>query len=263
QWSDRETELNQTIAELRSSQNQNSESLSQRINDLETHLAATIENLQRAEGESERLAGALAKNDEAHEQRFNNLYAQAIQLRDANKKLDEDIQTKSLAIERATEEAAELKSRLAKLSAEESTAKVNPTTLKKYRTAVAKLKAMYNAQLERRQRAEFAVTQLDRTVTWLEKSSSDLQDQLQREAAARRKAESVIKRRGVDTSNEAASDAVITQIEMDEQIKRLTRELDATRKIRVIERQQAQAAIKKIRNELADSRQTSDQRRAA
>ena len=89
-------------------------------------------------------------------------------------------------------------------------------------------------------------------MAWLEENSNSLQEELQREAAARRKAESGLKREADQPHASENSQAISAQIETDEKIKRLTRELDATRKIRMIERQQAEAELKKVRTELAE-----------
>ena len=132
---------------------------------------------------------------------------------------------------------------------------------RQYRGHVAKLKRLYNVQLERCQRAEFAVTQLDRTIAWLEQNANSLQDDLKREAAGRRKAESIIKRRAGEIGADSVDQAMATQIEMEEQIKRLTRELEATQNMRAAERQHALAEIKKIRSEV--SKQASSRNRAA
>ncbi|MGB7344563.1 MAG: hypothetical protein WBD20_10140, partial [Pirellulaceae bacterium] len=53
------------------------------------------------------------------------------------------------------------------------------------------------------------------------------------------------------------------QIELEEKINRLTRELDATKKMRIIERKQFQAAVKRLTEQTEPSAQPAPVRRAA
>ena len=195
---------------------------------------------QKTQHDASEMADATAK-----------LNAQLSELQKHNKQLEETVQQKSVAIKKGATERIALRKEILNLKSSQAT-KTDPETLKKYRAHVGKLKQLYEQQLERCQRAEFAVTQLDRTVAWLEENSNSLQEELQREAAARRKAESGLKREADQPNASENSQAISAQIETDEKIKRLTRELDATRKIRMIERQQAEAELKKVRTELAE-----------
>ena len=225
----------------------------QHASELSNHLAQIqrlTEQLRVASTQHESLKAekfaAQAEDSAAVSQRLEELQA-------ANQRLKQAVAEKEHAIDARTQELRLLQKRVSDLEAAQKnvTAPKGVSGESKYRQQIAKLRALYAEQLEKCQRAEFAVTQLDRTVVWLEKTSSGLQEDLQREAAARRKAESALKQRAGQDDADRVTQALSTQIEMDEQIKRLTRELDATQKIRLIERQQADAELKKIRRELA------------
>ena len=236
-----------------------------RISELESQLAAMTDQ-ERKETEASSNAKAQLSNQSVE------LSQQVAKLQEDNQLLDEALKSKTDTIAKHKQQLVELKGRLQKIRSAPTPPPASNTAtapsgtdnelLQKYRKYVTQLKAQHSEQLDRCQRAEFAVTQLDRTVAWLEQNSSTLQQHLQREAAARRKAESALKQRAGKTGADSIEQAIATQIEMDEQIKRLTRELDATRKIRFIERQQADAELKKIRRELSKRGGNRDQRAA-
>lgn len=285
-------ELEERLAKLQANQSADSNLLEARTQELTEQLSAVMLAKQNAESEVQRLANQLSHQEAEFQegaqrlslqvsqlQQNNRLLEESIQqnadqqktqhdasemadataklnaqlseLQKHNKQLEETVQQKSVAIKKGATERIALRKEILNLKSSQAT-KTDPETLKKYRAHVGKLKQLYEQQLERCQRAEFAVTQLDRTVAWLEENSNSLQEELQREAAARRKAESGLKREADQPNASENSQAISAQIETDEKIKRLTRELDATRKIRMIERQQAEAELKKVRTELAE-----------
>ncbi|QDT13188.1 hypothetical protein [Planctomycetes bacterium K23_9] len=147
----------------------------------------------------------------------------------------------------------QLKARLRKVIRVHRKIKSHPETLQRFRQHVIELNKQIHEQSQLRQQVEFSNSQLSRTVSWLEHSSEKLQDSLQREAAARRKAESVLKQLTDDqpvTDRPSAAQSAAKQIESEEKIHRLTRELEAAKKIRAIERKQAEAELKRLASQL-------------
>jgi deferrochelatase/peroxidase EfeB len=145
--------------------------------------------------------------------------------------------------------------------------KTNPETLKRFRRHVEQLNEKISQASQASDKSEFTVTQLNRTIAWLEHTSESLQDSLQREASARRKAESILKQLTEDDKHPApipsVAQAAALQIEADEKINRLTRELDATRKMRLIERKQALSELKRLSDQLTAAETSEPARRAA
>ena len=157
------------------------------------------------------------------------------------------INTRTAIANVAIGQARTLRQELAKQRAPSPPPAEDDSAVEKHRQHIQQLSRMLERQQDRCQRAEFAVTQFERQIACLEESTSTLRDNLQREAAARRKAEAAIK--GVAGNADAANVSVqlSAQIELDEQVKRLTGELESMRKLRAIERQQAEAEIKRLR----------------
>ncbi len=88
-----------------------------------------------------------------------------------------------------------------------------------------------------------AIVQRDQTIASLEQEALLMQEQLQREAAARRKAEGAIKRKAKAENSDAALQDAWSHIDAYEQVSRLKRQITALEDIGLMERQRAAAEI--------------------
>ena len=109
---------------------------------------------------------------------------------------------------------------------------------------------------------DFAIAQRDRMIALLEQEAVAMQGRLQREAAARRKAESAIKR-AVETGGlSAAAREAWSQIDADTQVERLHRQINALRTVSLLERQRALAEISRYKKEIERLKGESSRRAA-
>ncbi len=109
---------------------------------------------------------------------------------------------------------------------------------------------------------EFAMAQRDRTIALLEREASLMQERLQREAAARRKAESAIKRKVKAAPADTAAHDAWSQIDASEQVSRLKRQIVALQNVCLLERQRAAAEISRHKKCIARLQQKFGKRAA-
>ena len=189
------------------------------------------------------------------------------QLRSEEGRLRSVAETTAQSLEEATEqlraqadEISQLREQLTASSAAES--EKRKQRLEKYATATREvvrltglldqaneeLQALHQQLAEQpsdggSEEIEFAIAQRDRTIALLEKEASMMQERLQREAAARRKAEGAIKRKVKATHPDTAVRDAWSQIDASERVSRLKRQIVALQNVSLLERQRAAAEI--------------------
>ena len=121
-----------------------------------------------------------------------------------------------------------------------------------YRQAVNNLRSVFLEQRDSKAQADLSIAQLNQTIVHMEHNADGLKTQIQREAAARRKAESALRRIAKSGLQEDDRET-ITTIRLDAKVERLTRELASSRRARMIERQQNAAELKRVLESNKDS----------
>ena len=124
-----------------------------------------------------------------------------------------------------------------------------------------KAKANQRADIEVSQDVEFAITQRDRTIASLEQQAILTQKRLQTEAAARRKAESLVKRASETSSPAHPAQSAWSSLDADEQNQRLSKQLAALRNISLLERQRAAGEIGRLKKEITLLRDQKDEQK--
>lgn len=109
---------------------------------------------------------------------------------------------------------------------------------------------------------EFAIVQRDRTIALLEQEAFVMQERLQREAAARRKAEGVIKRKAKTENLDTAVHTAWSHIDAREQVSRLKRQITALENVGLLDRQRAAAEISRLKKRIERLRQQAGNRAA-
>jgi chromosome segregation ATPase len=241
--------------------------LTTKANDLQNQLASVQQQHDLSQEQSQNsIAGHLAEIESAN-QKAATLTQQLAQSASENQKLVHHFKIARSKAAKYQKRASYLSKRLRDVIEVQRRIRTNPETLKRFRNHVEQLNQQISDASQASHKSEFTVTQLNRTIAWLEHTSESLQDSLQREAAARRKAESILKQLAEDEEHPApipsVAQSAAMQIEADERINRLTRELDATRKMRLIERKQALAELKRLSEEIAKQESKNTLRRAA
>lgn len=110
--------------------------------------------------------------------------------------------------------------------------------------------------------SQFAIEQRDRLIASLEQNAIVMQQRLQREAAARRKLESLFKREGTLLTNDIAIRDGWAKLDTQNKMERLQRQIVALKNINAVERQRNEHEVKRLKSQLQSVMEQKEQRAA-